>query len=99
MLGEAIQILCQVDANPLPSVTIYRNSKAIFTTTRRVVDHKILQVSADDNNTMFSCGAENDVGTISRQNVTLTVTGKAIDLLRKQHYLISCYDACFDANG
>ena len=88
MLGEAIQILCQVDANPLPSVTIYRNSKVIFTTTNRVVDHQILQVSADDDNTVFSCGAENDVGVISRQNVTLTVTGKTIDLFKKTIFLL-----------
>ena len=87
MLGEAVQLLCQVDANPLPSVTIYRNSKVIFTTRRRVVDYQIRQVSADDDNTLFSCGAKNSVGTVLRQNVTLTVTGKATEILRRPCYI------------
>lgn len=80
MLGETIQLLCQVDANPIASVTVYRNDSVIFSTTKRVVDYQI-QVSADDDGTVFSCGAENSVGTVSPQHATLSVvTGKATQL-------------------
>ena len=82
-IGEAIQLLCRVDANPLPSVTVYRNSRAIFTTTRTVVDYQIQQVSADDDGTVFSCGAQNSLGTASQQHATLTVTGKVTNLSGK----------------
>lgn len=78
MLGEAIQLLCHVDANPLPSVTMYRNGRMIFTTRRTVVDYQIQRVSAVNNGTVFSCGAENSEGTASQQHVTLTVTGRPI---------------------
>ena len=82
-IGEAVQLLCRVDANPLPSVTVYRNNRAIFTTTRTVVDYEIRQVSADDDGTVFSCGARNSLGTAPQQHVTLTVTGKTTNLSGK----------------
>lgn len=79
-IGEAIQLLCHVDANPLPSVTVYRNNRVIFTTTRTVVDYQIQQVSADDDGTVFSCSAQNNLGTAPQQHATLTVTGKVTNL-------------------
>lgn len=69
----------------------------MFTTTRRVVDYQIQRVSADDDGTIFSCGAENSVGTVSQQHLTLNVTGKATYLLRKPQFY--CSNKCFDATG
>ena len=86
-IGEDVQLLCQVDANPLPRVTVYRNNIALFTTTRTVVDYDIRQVSADDDGTVFSCGAQNSLGTVSQQHATLTVTGKATNLSGKPCFL------------
>jgi len=81
-IGQTIQLVCQVDANPLASIAMYRNNSELFSTMARVVSHEIRQVSADDNGTVFSCGAANFVGRIL-QNITLTVTGEATFLSRK----------------
>ena len=75
--GEAIQLLCRVDGKPLPTVTIYRNNEMKFSTRNTVVEYPIQQVSANHNGTVFSCGAQNRVGTASQQHTTLIVTGNA----------------------
>ena len=82
-IGEIVRLSCHVDASPLPSVTLYRNNREVYTTTRTVVDYQIQQVSADDDGTVFSCGAQNSLGTASQQHATLTVTGKAANLSGK----------------
>ena len=90
MLGQAVQILCRVDASPVPSITMYRNNNVIFTTTQRVVDYQIHRVSADDDGSVFICEASNSIGTVS-ENVTLNVTGKSYIICLYADYLITIY--------
>lgn len=80
-IGQTIQLVCHVDANPLATITMYRNDTVLFTTTARVVDH-LIRVSANDDGTVFSCGAVNVVGR-TLQHITLTVTGKATSLSQR----------------
>ena len=92
MIGQTIQLVCHVDANPLATITMYRNNTVLFTTTARVVDH-LIRVSADDDGTVFSCGAVNVVGR-TLQRITLAVTGKATSLSWRP-----CNKQCIDFTG
>ena len=74
--GDSIQIVCSVDANPIPSITMYMNDKALVTTeARSSVSYQLLLVTLEHDGTTLSCGAVNSVGSVMRR-ITLSVTGK-----------------------
>ena len=73
--GDSVQIVCSVDANPIPSITIYMNDEALFTTEASSVHYQIPSVTLEDDGTALSCTAVNSVGS-DMQRITLSVTGK-----------------------